>query len=645
MAKNAKRQRKNETNDVADDTKKSIPLIMCLPFELIAEILLYSKSPADVLSLSQTCKHFCATLVQNPVASFIWKRVRAQTTPPVPDPVKLGFSEPQLANFIYGGGNCTVCGKSTNNMYKSFSARVRFCGDPECHLKHSSVLHRNNRHHDLYIIPQYASWLPWIEWPKTGEAPTVHRLVITNGQVLGGEIPITFTYDYGQLLQARNEYNKAALSPATLDEYKLRKQKYVDGLENWMNGCLELCRWKWNLRRLQRITTMHNTTQVEEFAADHGRDKDDVRCTPTIARLLREKLHDFQEITRSDLEALRPEVEVDLARIGSHRKNVGTELSHLRRCREVERLYRELDHIKFDCFPSLPQFRKLPTLRAFRDSTLDVESTGWRNEFVDNLIKNETRQWAAKTVQAFSERLGYPQWPPTDILVHPVHRISTRFTCTRCSKSGPKAARNKSLTFREAAHHICLVPEKGNKDQWSPQNFVADVKAAAAITRFVAAVGMDVQEKTVAESVNISRDIMCLSCSAPIVMGFDAIIQHSHRHDDMQFMILADEELSKFSDYPVTPGVTAQLMRTGEQTKEWRSKSYFGCKHCIPNPLANGETEASSDKKAPKPRKKSKAFTFDGLRCHLKEKHKVIEVADEDLFVFGVHLKELGYKD
>ena len=111
MGTAAKRRRKNKASSAAADTKK-VSLITCLPFELVAEILLYSTSPVDILSLSRTCKHFCATLVENPVAAFIWKRVRAQTVPPVPDPTKLGFSEPQLANFIYGEGKCTVCSLS-----------------------------------------------------------------------------------------------------------------------------------------------------------------------------------------------------------------------------------------------------------------------------------------------------------------------------------------------------------------------------------------------------------------------------------------------------------------------------------------------------------------------------------------------------
>ena len=174
-----------------------------------------------------------------------------------------------------------------------------------------------------------------------------------------------------------------------------------------------------------------------------------------------------------DLEALWPEIEADLARIESCRKNKKTEHSRLRRRREVERLYRELDHSEFDCFPSLPQFRKLLTIRAFQDSTLDVERTPWRNDFVNILIKSEIQEWATKTVRSFLECLGSPGWSLTGSLAHPI-----RFICTRCSESGPKTARNKSLTFREAAHHICSVSKKWNKDQWSPKNFVVDIKVS-----------------------------------------------------------------------------------------------------------------------------------------------------------------------
>ena len=39
--------------------------------------------------------------------------------------------------------------------------------------------------------------------------------------------------------------------------------------------------------------------RVERFANEKGRNNDDVRTAPTIARLLREKLLDFEKITRA----------------------------------------------------------------------------------------------------------------------------------------------------------------------------------------------------------------------------------------------------------------------------------------------------------------------------------------------------------
>ena len=52
----------------------------------------------------------------------------------------------------------------------------------------------------------------------------------------------------------------------------------------------------------------------------------------------------------------------------------------------------------------------------------------------------------------------------------------------------------------------------------------------------------------------------------------------------MQFMILADEELVKFSDHPATPGIVVRFAKTDRQTMEQRRNPYFACKHCIPNP-------------------------------------------------------------
>lgn len=52
----------------------------------------------------------------------------------------------------------------------------------------------------------------------------------------------------------------------------------------------------------------------------------------------------------------------------------------------------------------------------------------------------------------------------------------------------------------------------------------------------------------------------------------------------MQFKVLTDEELVKFSDYPTSPGITARLMQTDKKMKERRKNTCFACKHCVPNP-------------------------------------------------------------
>jgi len=116
--------------------------------------------------------------------------------------------------------------------------------------------------------------------------------VITENDVLVGGTRVYLTYVRGQLLQANNEYNKAKLLPTTFDEYKqvfnrippeklaehppekaeicgwtggLDEREYAscntDRSNPILQGCLELCRWKWEFTGLQNITTATNRAQ------------------------------------------------------------------------------------------------------------------------------------------------------------------------------------------------------------------------------------------------------------------------------------------------------------------------------------------------------------------------------------------------
>lgn len=82
--------------------------IMTLPFELIAEILMYSMSPRDILSVARSCKFFCVKLIRSS-ANYIWKNARLNCKPlPLPDPIQT-FTESAYAALVFDVGQCEVC--------------------------------------------------------------------------------------------------------------------------------------------------------------------------------------------------------------------------------------------------------------------------------------------------------------------------------------------------------------------------------------------------------------------------------------------------------------------------------------------------------------------------------------------------------
>jgi hypothetical protein len=79
-----------------------------LPLELLTDVLSYSSTPKEILALARCSKLFCATLVGNPSALFIWRAARLRCVPaPIPDPTP-NFTEASYAAFIFDGGKCDV---------------------------------------------------------------------------------------------------------------------------------------------------------------------------------------------------------------------------------------------------------------------------------------------------------------------------------------------------------------------------------------------------------------------------------------------------------------------------------------------------------------------------------------------------------
>lgn len=100
-----------------------------LPFELIAEILLNTSSPTDVLAVARCNKSLCKALV-HPTSNYIWKSVRKAYPLPPPEPMSI-FTEAAYAAFLFGGGNCEVSRLVNMHLWFSSLTRGRFVGSTQ----------------------------------------------------------------------------------------------------------------------------------------------------------------------------------------------------------------------------------------------------------------------------------------------------------------------------------------------------------------------------------------------------------------------------------------------------------------------------------------------------------------------------------
>jgi hypothetical protein len=128
----------------------------------------------------------------------------------------------------------------------------------------------------------------------------------------------------------------------------------------------------------------------------------------------------------------------------------------------------------------------------------------------------------------------------------------------------------------------------------------------------------------------IDARFLCKSCDSPIVMGFQRLIEHFHRHTETTVEVVskADEAVALGSKYPYEAGSFAKYTARTKEAKEMRKMKVFGCRHC---------QHRSPEPTIARPARKSghlwqKRFTFDGLISHTKEKHKIFPLADEDFF-------------
>lgn len=102
-------RRRGASTSAAEPAEPTPCFFVKLPFELLAEILILSRSTRQVLAVARCSKYHCATLL-HPSSEFIWKTVRRLACPEgpqLPDPLPY-LSEAAYAALVFDGGVCDV---------------------------------------------------------------------------------------------------------------------------------------------------------------------------------------------------------------------------------------------------------------------------------------------------------------------------------------------------------------------------------------------------------------------------------------------------------------------------------------------------------------------------------------------------------
>ncbi|KAG6814825.1 hypothetical protein H0H93_012097 [Arthromyces matolae] len=214
-----------------------------LPFELIAEILIYTNSPRDVLAVARCSKFLCHTLLY-PTSAFIWKAVRKTCSIPPPEPMSI-FTESSYAAYLYGGGPCESCKNHTDQFYLSFGIRLRLCPNHECKRKFV-----NKGDHASYVPDARISrCIPYIE-DKKHIFPSTRRL------------PRCYRPSDAALAFISHSANPA--------EYLSNIQAKMDFIEKYMEFCVSLNKWKISWQEAYEVMSSVNEGIAVSIAHMYG---------------------------------------------------------------------------------------------------------------------------------------------------------------------------------------------------------------------------------------------------------------------------------------------------------------------------------------------------------------------------------------
>jgi len=263
---------------------------------------------------------------------------------------------------------------------------------------------------------------------------------------------------------------------------------------------------------------------------------------------------------------------------------------------------------------------------------------------------------------------------PSSNVLHPVERVTARFLCIQCGvKAKDKGNRTDdgSLDFVGACKHVCNgsggKPKKGKRG-WDVNKFMKDEKAISALKKMIQILDFAEDKDDLHMMIKSGLAVLCTSCDPPMILDTRGMVGHSHRHDAMELSLTlsVDKVASYLGGYPFSFGLTEKLMGPEHLTflgkKAIESKNY-GCRHCLrakqvelatatENEGGDEEGGASNPESVVRlskiaiamhsqgiqgPREKPPPlFNFNGMISHLKAKHRIESIRDEDLLCYDV---------
>ncbi|TFK26625.1 hypothetical protein FA15DRAFT_667321 [Coprinopsis marcescibilis] len=638
---------------------------LTIPIEVFAEILLYTNSSNDVLSVAYTCKSFCQTLLQ-PSSAFIWKHARLHNAPrPLLDYHAYGFgevfSEASFAAFALAGGKCEICGENARKPFDSYALRIRLCHKKVC----EEALAKN------LIVQMNSSSSPLLSILQTHKVPVPvledERILLHTPQL---HLPVARKVVPPKLLALVNEHSDKP-------DFAERVAKVKERHDKWMNLCRDLIIWRRTNKTMYYDNKRKNEVIGKAIATELGWNfKDMMNCT-AYGLYHRNKNIVFGSISQVDVNALTPQIEHDLMRLEERRDRRLQETLYQENRQQILQHYAHLQSSKqYPVLPSLTAFRQLPVITMLQ--TTDGEektqaehvSNSLKSDAVlSNMLKTQINTWVGKAKDDLGVVMGEKKkWKSVSKAeVHPAERLSARYKCTRCQVIGNAYAEDGCFDFAGACTHDCSKPKQGKKNKntwkWESKSFVKDEKASAVIQHYISECKLkDKGLKSVEElGPSLKAFVVCKSCPSPIIMQFQNMIGHSHRHEKMEYSIVEQEDVGAIAGkYMFHRGYTKKLMRSTDQAKKAQDKKVYGCRYCYNKQLeekkledekkaaaaARGEsqTQATDVNAAPgdeaqnveaveqEPGIFPAVFTFNGVRSHLKDKHEIPDVRDEDYF-------------